>query len=180
FYLHSTILLLVSVFAYSGLVLRVRKLSNNFNAWIVILFFGLEPHFSAYAVCFDKTGWFLASTAFFVSAFLDVIVLKKKNIFSSSFLVISALLVCLFRNNGIYVVLPAILLSIFLFKEIRRPLLIIFAVVLIAYEGWSKVVLKALDVMPSSPAEMLVAPIQQTSFIVTNYPRELTKADKKS
>lgn len=180
FYLHSTILLLVSVFAYSGLVLRVRKLSNNFNAWIVILFFGLEPHFSAYAVCFDKTGWFLASTAFFVSAFLDVIVLKKKNIFSSSFLVISALLVCLFRNNGIYVVLPAILLSIFLFKEIRRPLLIIFAVVLIAYEGWSKVVLKALDVMPSSPAEMLVAPIQQTSFIVTNYPKELTKADKKS
>ncbi len=180
FYLHSTILLLFSIFAYSGLILRVRKLSNNFSAWMAILFFGLEPHFSAYAVCFDKTGWFLASTAFFVSAFLDVVSLKKKNIFSYVFLIISALLVCLFRNNGIYVVLPAILLAIFLLKNIRRTLLIVFAVIFVVYEGWSKIVLKSLDVMPSSPAEMLVAPIQQTSFIVTNHPKELTKEDRKS
>ncbi|MFT8916287.1 MAG: DUF6020 family protein [Oenococcus sp.] len=180
FYTHSFFLVTFSLFAYSGLISRIRRIAGSYVGWLVLLFLGLEPHFVAYAVCFDKTGWFLASSALFVTYLLDLLMLSDKKVRSSVFLTLATLLVCLFRNNGVYVTLVTLLVAFICMKESRRFLGAVLIVSLLFYEGWTRVFLTAFKVMPSSPAEMLVVPIQQTSFVVTRYPNILTKQDKKA
>ncbi|WP_439425536.1 DUF6020 family protein [Oenococcus alcoholitolerans] len=184
FYFHSIVLIIFSSVSYSFLINSVKKIINNsWLTWLLIIFFGLEPRFASYSVTFDKTGWFLASSALFLGFLISLFLAidKPKSLLFVVGLILSSIFVCFFRNNGLYVVLPTLFVAIFVFKDNFRKLLILLSMVLVflTYHSWNQF-LKNQNVMPSSPAEMLVVPIQQISYLEFNFPNEISKTEQKN
>jgi hypothetical protein len=97
----------------------------------------------------------------------------------AAFAVIS-LLLCFFRNNGIYMVFPAGLVIIFVLrgKANRLKMAGAVAAVLAFYVVWNAAVLPAIGVAPGSSREAMSIPLQQTARFVVEHPDEITQEER--
>ena len=87
--------------------------------------------------------------------------------------------VCLFRNNGIYVLILSFPLILIYSKKYFQTLLVIFIGVLAFYGTYTKVLLPSLKITDGSIRETLSIPFQQTARYVKYYDKDLSKNDIK-
>ncbi|MGO2544743.1 MAG: DUF6020 family protein, partial [Leuconostoc mesenteroides] len=96
-------------------------------------------------------------------------------------LIVSGILMSLFRNDGSYVVILSLfvllIVQIVRNKRMPRQLIIGLAVFLSVYVGWNKVALPAMNVVSGSTAEVISLPMRQLSAVVINHPESLSKKD---
>lgn len=152
-----------------------------------IAFFALVPVFGAYAQTIIKDGIFSALFALFMVLYVECCIpaLRQKTGQSMRQLLTVLLLVgfgmCITRNNGIYLVLPAfILLLFFLGKKQRLYALALVILVTAGYMGLQKEVMPRLNIKSFPSRIFFSIPMQQTARYLREYPDDVTKEEAKA
>lgn len=88
---------------------------------------------------------------------------------------IIVILLCSFRNNGIYLVVGITLISVFLMKS-KKFILVNICLIAIYMYIWA-IITQLPNVKISSPAEMLSIPMQQMAYVY-NFSNDITNEEK--
>jgi len=90
------------------------------------------------------------------------------------------MMVCLSRNNGVYIVIPSMVcLTLYVQKE-RSRYVILLICLMVCYQGLEGYVAPQLGVEKGSVKEVLSIPFQQTARYIKEYPEEVTLKEKKA
>lgn len=174
-------------YAYGCTRVRKWKLPKFFCIGS-ILFFGLVPVFGAYAQTVIKDSTFSGVFVLFIVLYIDCAIpaMRKKRsqkeiIKQLVFLTIAGMLVCVCRNNGIYLVFPAMFLLIFLMSKKQTILILAFTLVIFGgYRVSEKVIAPRLGIEPISTRAYFSIPFQQTARYLATYPDDVTKEEKEA
>jgi len=175
-----------SVFCAFAFALSIKYLGKlKVPMWLQItalVYFALFPVWPAYAQVEIKDTLF---TGFFVLYTLQILVaLKDSHDFFSKpgnviLLGISSLLLCMMRNNGLFIAVPVGTLLVFSIR--RRPRVwaaCSLAGALVLFWVYSSVLLPALGVKNGSIREALSIPFQQTARYLVEYGDDVTEAER--
>ncbi|MCD7880455.1 MAG: DUF6020 family protein [Clostridiales bacterium] len=142
-----------------------------------VLFFAVVPIWCTYAQPIMKdtiyTGFFAWFTLECVKCFLG-----DGGKYGSLRLGIAAILVCLFRSEGVYIVVLALLVLLFLVKLRRKGILITLAAALAVSIGLNGVLLDQMEIQTDSRIESLSLLLQQVAHYSIEYEDELTEDEK--
>lgn len=181
-FIYSLTQLLVLAFTLS---LTIKYLNeNNVNkkiTFIVLLLYCFIPMFPLYAMSGVKDTYYTCFIILYVMK-LDKIIRSKQEKLSYKEMIQLLLImvaVCLFRNNGIYVLILSFPLILIYSKKYFQTLLVIFIGVLTFYGTYTKVLLPSLKITDGSIRETLSIPFQQTARYVKYYDKDLSKNDIK-
>lgn len=165
---------------YAGMCHLVRTQTDS-RLWAAVAlgYFALVPTWGSYAQMFVKDTIFCGV---FSGFFLCLILLfgGKEQISRSVWvgLVAFGLLSCLLRGNGLYTVVPTLLVLAVVFKGWIGLRLGAFALAIaLVWVGWNQTVLPAWGIAPGSSAEMLSLPFQQTARYTIAHGSELTEEE---
>lgn len=179
---------LIEAFCYSTVCSKIKKWGAPvwFNISSV-LFFGILPVFGAYAQVVMKDGIFSALFALFMVLYADCCIASlrgednRKIYLHIIKLFIVGLIVCLARNNGVYMVLPAdLLLLVFLCRGKKKYALILTVCAMLSYYGINNVVGTSIGVATGSKKEMLSIPFQQTARYLKEYPDDVAEEEEQA
>lgn len=169
--------------AFSGVVSFVAaSRAPRVLAWGTLLFLALFPLWGVYAQAAMKDGLYNAVLAFFVLSIARIVVegrLEGRRIPRSwwAVLVISAILACLTRNNGVYLAVPALVALAVLIRS--RAAVAAALATTIVYVGVTGLLWPAIGVdMSTTQKEMLSVPFQQTARYLATYPDDVTDEER--
>ena len=160
---------LSGVFSYTVCYIK-RKINHRYITLATVLFYGLFPVIPMYAVCSAKDGIFTAAFLLVVIKMLQFLEdassfgKNKGNVIVS---ILAAVVMMLFRNNGMYayvVWIPVIsILSLFLKKDKKDILKIVVLMVVsvLLFVGTSKILTIVTKADASESQEIMTVPIQQ-------------------
>lgn len=167
------------VFAYSMKKLLDLGLSAK---WCTagILFFAFSPFWGTYAQWFEKDLLYAEIATLQAVFVLEVLRKNSCSVKDSVLLSICSILASLLRNNGIYAIVPTLLLlAVWLKKKDRkRVFLALLAAVLVYLSVTKGLYYSVLDMAKPSPAEALSIPFQQTARYVVYYGDEVTEYER--
>ena len=160
-----------------------KKINNKYLTIILILYYLLTPIIANYNVALNKdTPYSLMMLIFFVLIY-EFIETKGKIILDKKYLIeliIVSILVVYLRTNGIYIIVPTLLILflVYGFKKsiIRYIATIIFIIVLCLIQSLT---IKLIGVNYLKK-EMYAIPIQQICYLVKYHPNELNKEEYKT
>lgn len=179
-YTFSQILLQSAVFASVFCFMKKLKVPYIFRILSLVWFsfFSVWPT-NGYAM--NKDSMYYIMFLIFI-LFTSVLLTKTefhkgKSLFYVLYF-ISMVLVCLFRNNGIYVILISLPFIAAVEKGTRRKIICFLAFLLfLFYFIYQKMVLPGLDILPGSSREMFSIPFQQTARYVKEHGDEVTEEE---
>lgn len=160
---------LVCAAALAGVCWQVRMLVGRVPAFLCAAYFSVIPTWGGYAQMFVKDTLFYGLfAAFFLFMILFLNARGKASPFLWAGLALTGLLCTLLRNNGLYIVVPALFFLIPAARTLfaRLGTASLGAGVLVFFLGFNQLLLPALDVAPGSVREMLSLPFQQTARYV--------------
>ena len=169
-----------SVLAYSIKFLNKHGISNKWY-FVVLLIYLLVPMYAFYTVSAVKDTLYTAFVMLFVLWLFDIVEnYMDKKISKKSYIYIFfvMLLICLFRNNGIYVCLLTLPVLFLMNKKNRLGILLVAAALFGSMQITNKVVIPALGVSDGSVREALSIPFQQTARLVKYNESIITYEDK--
>lgn len=178
-------IVLALVFSY-GINLLVKLRASRWCILFSLFFFGLSPFVTGYVGTVIKDVYFTAFSLLFTIVLAEYTF--ARDTFWSSWhkplvLILAALGMVLFRNNGIYVILPTIFVLLILELRYREGKILLRLTVLLVACLLPILSGKVLDVIyqpkKGSIAEALSVPFQQTARFVTEYEDEVTPEEKK-
>lgn len=185
-FFYVVVQLLICCSIYSFCISKISKLGINKKICIAFsIFIALAPYWSFVSETLHKDGMFIAFFALFITLLVMITVqlfIDKTNITKKqlALFVISCLLVCFWRNDGIYMVVPPIIGLIFVNKrQYWKQFVGVLLTVLLVYIGFNRVLLPALNVAPTEKREALSLPVQQTARYMKYYPNEVTVHERK-
>lgn len=182
------VLFVVEAFCYAVICGKIKAWSASFgfNA-AVLIFFAVLPVFGAYAQAIIKDGIFTAVFSLFFVYYIDLCLayIRKKEIsdFSKKLIILFfiELCVCLTRNNGFHMILPAdLFLLFFTIKKKKKYILLLSLCVILSYYLVDNKLATYLGVEPGSQREMLSIPFQQTARYLKEYPNDVSEAEEKA
>jgi len=144
-----------------------------------VLFFALLPVWGSFAQYFEKD--FLYTQLIVLQLIFSADILIKQECDKKDYirLTIASLLAVFLRNNGIYAVIPGLLLLAIMLKKISRGYVLgCLAVVLILYEGMVRLAFPAMGMEKSSASETFGIMFQQTAKYVIDHPEDVTLEEK--
>lgn len=188
-FLYVFIQLLICATIYSFCISKVSKLGTGVSRKLAIifsLFIGLAPYWSFASETLHKDGLFLAFFALYVTVLIlitsKLLVKKASKINRKEFLilVLSGLLVCFWRNDGVYMVIPPLICLVFVEKrKYWKQFLITLTLILSIYIGFNRVLLPIMHVAPTEKREALSLPVQQTARYLKYYPNDISRSERK-
>ena len=168
------------VVSYLHLFLK-RMEMNKYLRYFFIFLFAFMPYCKILAVSATKDTFF----SMFVLLFFIMLAYKETDIdyfnrpFHKFLFVFSVVNVCLWRNNGKYLILPAIAVCIYEFIKHKQYALRFLVMTLIGFVMAviiGKGMKYSLDAEDISIKEMLSVPVQQLGYTYNHY--DITEADK--
>lgn len=175
---------LIECFCYAIVCEKIKKWKAPKRFYVgSILFFGIMPMFGAYAQTVIKDSVFTAFFALFMALYVDYILQARGDGVSHPVLQLLLLswvgfLVCITRNNGIYMVFAAMVLLFFLVAGKKKLLALLLAVVIFGgYNVSEKVVAPALGISSVSSRVYFSIPFQQTARYLACYPEDVTEEE---
>lgn len=168
------------IFAFTIYYMAKRKIDIRFRI-LTILFYAFYPINALYSITMWKDIPFAGVMLIFTIMMTEIAINKEhfmKSKIKNILLIISMLLVILFRNNGIYVILLTIPFLFIFNKNDYKKLLVISAIVLVTYAIWKGPVFNLLNVQPGSAREALSIPLQQFARISKNHSDTLTDDER--
>ena len=174
------VLLMSATFSYIINYMKKLEIPN----WIKILsliVFALLPIIPILAVQQTKDAVFTCFMILYVIKIYDLIKnanKEKLKIKNCVFVIILSMLVCLFRNNGIYVIIMSLPFIAIIDKLNRKTILISSIIVLVIYQSMMSILLPALKISQTGIREVLSVPFQQTARYVKEHGDEVTEDEK--
>ena len=147
---------------------------------LVILFYILHPRINNHMFLVTKEIYYGGFTLLFITSAFEIMISKWSQIRIKHvvLLSVSALGVCLFRNEGIIITSAVLLIAIVFVKDKRKYFLIALISVVTVTQLLTRIIYPALSITPGSRREMLSVPFQQTALYLNRYPEEVTEEEK--
>ena len=168
------------ILAYTIKFLKDHKASNKWY-FAVLLLYILVPMYSFYTVSAVKDTLYTGFTILFVLWLYDIVenyMNKKISIKSLVYVFFVMLLMCLFRNNGIYLCVLTLPVLLIMNKANRLKIFILLIAIVGSMQINNKVIIPALGVSDGSVREALSIPFQQTARLVKYNESIITNEDK--
>lgn len=176
--LHTTVG--VTVFSY-----EIKKIYEwGFSKKVIVIstcYFALIPIWGCYVQFIEKSFLYNELVSLFVVYIADIIITKKLSIKKTIMISVISILACLIRNNGIYTIIPTLLIMIvYLNKEGKKRIVESLLAIVVVYTLIVKCLYPALSIKSGSTAEMLSIPFMQTARYVYSYEDQVTDEEKKA
>ena len=178
FYSIIQISVLASVLAFSIYYMQKMGLKTKYLI-SVLLIYTLVPMFPLYAMSGVKDVLF-GAFIFLYFIFLHNLVKTKCEGYkwwNYLFIIILLILICLFRNNGIHVLILSLPFTLIIARKKWKQLLTVMVCVFGFYGVFDKVILPYYKITPGSIREMLSVPFQQTARLAKYHGDELTEEE---
>ena len=144
---------------------------------VILLIYIIIPYFPLYSITCVKDTYF--------SIFVLIYIIELYRYLKIDFkikdyikLIISMLLVILFRNNGIYLILLSFPFTLFI-KEKKKREIIIISILIFSFNFLYGKILLYNEIPNTSIREMLSIPFQQTARYVKYHEEDVTKEESK-
>ena len=174
------VILMSSALAY--IINFMKKLkTNNYIRTVALIIFAVFPIFPVSTLYITKDIAFTSMLLIYICELYKIIKDYEKEKISKKRLILIiflSLMVCLFRNNGIYTILLSLPFAAIANKLNRKNILFATLIVFILYESFIKILLPALKIPNTGVREMLSVPFQQTARYVKEYENEVTEEEK--
>ena len=166
------------IFAYTLVILRRMGISRG-ALIAAVLFYCLNPVWGMYCQWFEKDMLYTEFYVLTAVLLIEVLHTGRCSVKKAAAVCASAVVTFLLRNNGVYELLPfMILLILCIPREIRKRMICaVFAVVLV-YSAVVRGLYPALGFKNGSEAEMLSIPFQQTARYVAYAEDEVTEYER--
>lgn len=181
FFLYYLLQTVVGAFAFSLSMKKLQELGISWK-WCMVgnLYFAFCPLWGTYAQWFEKDLLYTEMTV--LQAIYLMVTIKKQKCAGKDavLLAIFSILSSLLRNNGIYAIVPAlILLAVYLKKKERIRVLLVLLVTVLAYKGVTVLVYdQILRAGKPAASEAMSIPFQQTARYVCEYEDEVTEYER--
>lgn len=174
-------LLLSGSLAYTISYLKSRNVKNRF-LYIMLLLYTIVPVFPMYAMTATKDVLYTVFIILFVIEIHKLVTIENKKINTKQILyfVILSLLICLLRNNGIFIIVPVWFVLLLYNKINRKKIAIVLTSSVCLFLVYMQILLPYLKVTPGSKREVLSIPFQQTARYVKTYKNEVTQEEKEA
>lgn len=141
-----------------------NKVKSKVFMFITIFFFVLHPLVQILMIssCHDVFfgGFFALLVLEFLKMSEDENYFSKKSNYAKVGII--TILMCLFRNNGFFALLPAVLISFIVLKKYRKQFLIMLIIPMIIFQGWNQIYSKVIATNSQSIVhESLNVPLMQ-------------------
>lgn len=161
------ILILSCVLAYTIKYMTKEKVLYKFRV-VTLVVYCLVPMFPMYAMSAVKDVIYSAFVILYTLIMYHLVKTKDKLTFFQMFrLIILAIAIMLFRNNGYYVLLLSFPF-LFVNKVNIKKLIMVFCFLIAFNHSYNNVILPYFRITPSSVREVLSIPFQQTARYVKN------------
>lgn len=163
-------LILSATFAYSCSMLS-RLTGKKWPCWLSTAFFALLPIHPVLALSMTKDILFTAFFLLTVTLMLEyrMAQTKKMRIFLYCALILSGILMILFRNNAVYAFVVFIIFYLIFSKKQRLQILILCIVMVAGGLGAKSGLQKITNASSGSNVEMFSVPIQQMNYTGHNH-----------
>ena len=178
FYSIIQISVLVSVLAFSIYYMQKMGLKTKYLIG-VLLIYALVPMFPLYAMSGVKDVLF-GAFIFLYFIFLHNLVKTKCEGYkwwNYLLIIILLILICLFRNNGIHVLILSLPFTLIIARKKWKQLLTVMVCVFGFYGVFDKVILPYYKITPGSIREVLSVPFQQTARLAKYHGDEFTEEE---
>lgn len=178
--MYSVLQMLILSATFSMICCYVRKNLKKPVFIICLLFYALVPYNALFSFSGTKDVLFSAFFAWWILTI--VIMIKQKEEFwcikNCILFVVSTLLLCLFRNNGIYVFCAFAIVMIIYFRKCAKYVIPTCLCVVVLWGVYTGPVYNMIGVRGSGYQETLSMPIQQLGRAYVLDDGELTEEDK--
>ena len=180
FYLYILLHILVGAGVFSYTVKKIYELPiSRWFALSALVFFALNPLWLTFAQWFEKD---LLYTEIVTLAFVyiaDIYMKKNCSTGDAVRLTLACLFACLLRKNGIYALLPAVIVLIIVMPKGGRKKIAVSLVIWFALcELVTSALYPALGIKSGSTREALSIPFQQTACYVRDHGDEVTEEER--
>lgn len=178
FYSIIQISVLASVLAFSIYYMQKMGLKTKYLIG-VLLIYALVPMFPLYAMSGVKDVLF-GAFIFLYFIFLHNLVKTKCEGYkwwNYLLIIILLILICLFRNNGIHVLILSLPFTLIIARKKWKQLLTVMVCVFGFYGVFDKVILPYYKITPGSIREVLSVPFQQTARLSKYHGDEFTEEE---
>ena len=164
------VLIVISIYSYT-INFCVKRNCNKLIVFIILILLGIIPIFGYYSITLVKDTLYTSFLLLFSLKIYEITNMNKINYFD---LILISILVCLFRNNGIFIV---IITLVFLIKKYYKVSYVI-VFILLFYFSFNNILLPILKVSGTSIREVLSIPFQQTARVVKLKDASISLNDK--
>ena len=176
-YIVAQMIMMASSFAFVMRYLYKKKV-NFIVRLFALAYYMFYPINALFAITMWKDVLFAGILPLFVIYCNELVCnsdMYVKSIKKNILFVIIAILTCLLRNNGIYIVLLTCLVLFVILRKYWKRLLIIFSLIFIIYFAIKMVIFNIFQVKDGSIAEMMSVPLQQIARVEKYHKGELDK-----
>lgn len=172
--------LMACTFAY--VIHYMKKL--NIPDWIrtlALIIFALLPVFPIMAIRISKDEIFLCLVILYMIKIYDLIKFRNSNklkIKEILKILVISLLICLFRNNGIFTIILSLPFIAIIDKTNRKAIIICTIVIICIYQMIMSILFPLLKIPQTGIRESLSVPFQQTARYVKEHGDEVTEEEK--
>lgn len=149
--------------------------------WCMVgnFYFAFTPLWGTYAQWFEKDLLYAEFAVLQTICMLEIIVKKQCTKKDIVFLLLSGLITTFLRNNGIYAIIPALLmLAVYLKKKDRIRIAAVMLIIFVSYQGITNGLYPALGISAAGPGEALSIPFQQTARYVCEHTDDVTEYER--
>lgn len=173
-------LVLAGSLAYTISYLKSKQVKNRF-LYIMLLIYALVPVFPMYAMTATKDVLYTAFIILLVIELHKLVTQNEKiNIIKVLYYIVLSLLICLTRNNGIFIIVP-VWISLLCYSKInRKKLVFVLTASVCLFLVYMQILLPYFNITPGSKREALSIPFQQTARYVKTYKNEVTQEEKEA
>lgn len=175
----TQMLVLSAIYAYACYYLARKRAPLTLQV-LAAAYFALVPFHAVMAVTATKdtifSGFFLLCVLFTADLADDPkrFTASKFEMIRYAFVLLS---MCVWRNNGIYILIVFLPIVIIALRQYWKNLLILSAAVLVLYAAYSGPMMSLLDVVPGNSREALSVPMQQMARAALYAEDELTEEE---
>lgn len=146
--------------------------------WVFLGFYSLITIWPAFAQLMIKDTLYTAAVCIFLYLIVSDVIMKYSSPLSCFKLIAAGAMVCLLRNNGVYIIGFTLMFILFCRRIRRKRLLLCLSIPVFIFYVFVKVILPICDIPAGSKREMLSIPFQQTARYVQMYGNEMSETNK--
>lgn len=155
-----------------------RELNKNFFAKFILIFAVLCPYIPKYTIMLSKDTIFADAIVYYSIKLHSILKNKKMNTMVQ--LLLSAIVITLFRKNGIYIVIISFVFLLFIYKTDWKKWGLCIGIIILIQVSWNNLTLPICGVSQGSIREALSIPFQQTARYVKTYGDEVTIEEREA
>lgn len=181
-FLYALLNIITATALFSYIVKKVYEWSESSKAsYITVVFFCIVPTWGSRIQWIEKSFLYAAGSAFVAVVLIDTVI--KGEITSKKLVIVGlvSLFSCLIRNDGLYLIVPTLLILVFIAqKDMKIKMAVVLAVVVLITKIVTGVIYPNLGISKGSVAEALSLPFMQTARYIVAFENDVTDEERQA